>query len=45
MSSNEKYTEVELEIIKFDSEDIITTSNPNNSEIPTSDNETPFEPI
>ena len=42
MSSKEKYTEVELEVIKFDAEDVITTSNP---EFPTTDNETPFEPV
>ena len=45
MSSKEKYTEVELEVIKFDAEDVITTSNPDYPNFPSTDNETPFEPV
>ena len=42
MTAKEKYTSVEHEVINFDAEDVITTSNP---EFPTTDNETPFEPV
>ena len=45
MVNKEKYTAVELEIIKFDAEDVITTSNPDYPSFPSTDNETPFEPV